>query len=127
MEKAKKIVLGFLVIAILVLAGLYGFYLYKSNKSEASYGNILFYRFDCPHCKIVQEFIEANNITSKLSYSHLEISKPVNQNLIIKIGKDCNIAEKELGVPLYYDSKEKKCYLGDTPIIDHFKLLLNIS
>ncbi|MBM3247579.1 hypothetical protein FJZ17_03530 [Candidatus Pacearchaeota archaeon] len=126
MEKAKKVVWGFLVISLIVIALLYGAYLYKSNNNETLGKNILFYRYDCPHCKIVDAFVALNNITSKIEFEHLEISKPVNTQLILQAAKICKISQSDLRVPLYYDSAENKCYVGDTPIINYFKLKLNL-
>lgn len=127
MEKAKKIIFVSLLVAILIIAGLYGFYLYKSKPVSEINQNILFYRYDCPHCKIVDEFVTANNITDKIEFEHLEISKPFNTELILEVAKICKINQAELGVPLYYEAQEEKCYLGDQPIIDYFKLKLDLD
>jgi len=125
MKKSLKLVVNFFVFAFIVIAALTTLYLVKSNQETPV--DILFYRFDCPHCKIVDEFITENNITEKIEFEHLEITKPVNQAKILSISKICDIGQDSLGVPLYYDAKEKKCYLGDQPIIDYLKLKLNIE
>ena len=123
MEKAKKVIIGFFVVVAIVIASL----LVTWNMTERvidspinNSTNILFYRESCPHCKIVDEFINANNITSKLSFEHKEIwSNTDNRNEMITAAKSCNLDLNNIGVPfLYY---EGKCYLGDQPIIDLLK------
>ncbi len=84
-------------------------------------GIILFYGQGCPHCKNVDDFVAANNIASKVKFSHLEVwYNKTNQVIISKVVKKCGITSDSVGVPLLYDGKSK-CYEGDADVINFFK------
>lgn len=120
MNKAQKVVVGFIIVAILVIAVLF---IVKLNQSaiEISGNNILYYSFTCPHCKIVEQFIADNNITSKINITQKEVSlNNENANELVAAGKLCKIQNDYIGaVPLLYSGG--KCYLGDVDIIDFLK------
>ena len=118
MNKAQKVLLSFFIISIIVIAGLYAYYIHlKSDNTNISEDNALYYSLTCQHCKIVEEFISENNITEKIKFESKEISKnQINANEMINAAVKCNMNTQSLGVPfLYYDGK---CYMGDKDIID---------
>ena len=131
MEKAKKVVIGFFIIAILVIAGLYLIYNAKADGKTITPGydnqTLLFYSLTCPHCKIVEAFINENNITKKVNITQLEVSQDsANAKKLIETGNSCKIEQTLIGaVPLLYS--EGKCYLGDTPIIEFLNKTVNKS
>jgi glutaredoxin len=118
MQKAQKVIVGFFIVAVLVLAGLYGYYLSKSSKISVPNEDILYYGITCPHCKIVEEYIAENNVSSKIIFKNKEVyQNKDNANELIKVGKYCKLEASYVGaVPLLFYNKT--CYLGDTPIID---------
>jgi phage FluMu protein Com len=120
MNKAQKIVVGFFIVSILVLAGLYLVYL-KSNNSKLPSEDTLYYSFTCPHCKIVEQFISEKNITSKIEIIQKEVSQnQKNSKELVAIGKYCKLQEDYIGaIPLFFSDKE--CYLGDGDIINFLK------
>jgi len=129
MEKAKKVIVGFFVVVALIIAGLLITLSMTGRVIDnpiSNSTNILFYGESCPHCKVVDEFIAANNISSKLSFEHKEVwNNKDNRNEMIAAAKACNLDLNNLGVPfLYY---EGKCYLGDQPIIELLKQEANIK
>ncbi len=82
---------------------------------------ILYYSETCPHCKIVDKYIEENNIDSRLKITKKEVSESIeNSSELAEKTYSCGLDTKNLGIPfLYYKSK---CYMGDQDII---KLLEN--
>jgi hypothetical protein len=83
---------------------------------------ILYYGNGCPHCKIAEEYIIANDFQEKIGICGKEIwSDRTNQNDIIEKAKVCGIELNQLGVPMLWDSSKQKCYVGDQPIIDFLK------
>ena len=119
MEKAQKVIAGFFVVVILIIAGLGGYYAYKNSKTiTISGGDILYYSLTCPHCKIVEAYIQDNNISSKIKFENIEVSQnSTAANELIKTGRYCKLDSPEIGaIPLLIYNNS--CYLGDTPIID---------
>jgi len=120
MNKAQKVVIVFFIISIVVIAGLYIYYnhLLKSKKVLEIKDNTLFYSLTCPHCKIVEQFMEENNVTQRINITQLEVSQnSTNAQQLINLGKFCKIESNYIGaIPLFYSNGS--CYLGDTPIIE---------
>jgi hypothetical protein len=117
MKKVHKVIISFFVIMAIVLIALYGIYLSKSNQVSIPNGDVLYYGITCPHCKIVEQFIEEKNISSKIEFKNKEVyQNKANANELIAVGKFCKIESQYVGaVPLLYYNKT--CYLGDVDII----------
>ncbi len=81
---------------------------------------VFYYGVSCPHCKVVEEYIETNRVGEKISFARKEISQvPENQRDFIVKASGCGIASESLGVPMLYFAGE--CYLGEDEIINFFK------
>ncbi len=123
MNKAQKVVFGFFAIAAVVIAGLFIVYLNTTGKAVYTPGNetIFFYGDSCAHCKIVEEFMAENNITSKIPIIMKEsFSNETNAKELINTGNYCKLPKENIGaVPLLY--ADGQCYLGDVDIIDYLK------
>jgi hypothetical protein len=85
---------------------------------------ILFYGDGCPHCKIVEDYIAANNLDKKLNIQKKEVwYDKDNATELQEKGTTCGIAADNLGVPLLFDTTTNKCYVGEVDVKD----LLNIK
>lgn len=85
---------------------------------------ILFYGDGCPHCKIVEEYINENNIQNKISFIQKEVY--YNQNNASELetkAKICGLPTDSIGVPFLWDGE--RCLIGDQDIIDFFKQKTN--
>ena len=125
--KAKKTIIVFFiavlaVIGLLLAAGL----LFPGDSGNYPSEPTLFYGEECPHCKIVEEFMADNNVSEKINITMKEsFSNETNAEELISVEKYCKIEPKYFGsVPLLF--KDNKCYLGDSEIINFFKSELNI-
>ena len=131
MNKAQKTVMGFFIIVIGVIAILFLISI-KTNKPLPNEinntnttlllsENVLYYSLTCPHCKIVEQFIEENNITLKINFTQKEVSTNMESaKELIAVGNYCKLQAGYVGaVPLFYSNKQ--CYLGDKEIIDFLK------
>ena len=116
----KKVLLSVFA-GIIILGG--GLFILLKNKGEEptiGQGIILFYGTGCPHCAKVEEYLQANNIESKINIEKKEVyNNKDNANLLAKIAKKCGIKENELGVPFLWTGSE--CKIGDEDIINFFK------
>lgn len=81
---------------------------------------ILFYGQGCPHCAIVDDYIETNNIKEKISFEEKEVYyNQANASELAQKAKSCGISIESIGVPFLWDGS--MCYAGDQKIIDFFK------
>lgn len=111
MKKSVKITL--LLISLLFIATLMAV-LVKKQPAQ-----ILFYSKSCPHCQIVDKYIDENNVKSYLVFDELEVStNQANTQLLIRKAKSCGLPTEGLGVPFFYDGT--KCLVGDQEIINYF-------
>lgn len=121
MNKAQKIVIGFFIITLLVITGLFIVYNSKQNENLLPSENTLYFSFTCPHCKIIEQFILDNNITSKINITQKEVSlNQENAKELISVGKFCKLPKRYIGaIPLFY--ADKRCYIGDVDITNILK------
>ena len=107
---------GFAVIA--AIATIVGLGFYFSGKEEDKI--IFFYSLTCPHCKVVEEYMAANNTEAKIKMAKKEISESkANADELVRKSAACGIEPEEMGVPLLWN--EGKCLVGDKDIINYFK------
>jgi len=116
------------IIIVVILSGFLfwgfasGFFLQKGIEPILlPEGTVLFYGEDCPHCKVVEEFIAENDIRSKMNITDLEVWDNQSNTLLLgQVAEKCNIDTSQgVGVPLLYDGQN--CYMGDIDIINFFK------
>lgn len=115
----KPLLIGLIIIAAivsLILASLST----KKPPEEAS-AMILFYGENCKYCKIVEQYINDNNVRAKLKFQELEVyNNKANAALMAEKAKICGIeATRGLGVPFFFDGKN--CLRGDVEIVNFFK------
>lgn len=89
-------------------------------------GIILFYGDGCPHCLIVEEYLDSNNVSGQVQYAMKEVYyNQVNAAELGEKAKSCGMPTDSIGVPFLWDGSS--CYVGDQDIIDFFKLKTNIK
>ena len=85
---------------------------------------ILFYGEGCPHCAIVDKYLEDNNIGDKISFEKEEVFyNKNNADELAKKAKICGLPTDSIGVPFLWDVK--KCYIGDKEVINFFNQKIN--
>jgi glutaredoxin len=91
--------------------------MFKMKQVEKSTGNdiVLFYGETCPYCKVVERYIEDNNIEEKLRINKKEVYKNKdNLKELEKRAQDCNLSTSSIIIPFLWDGE--KCYVGDEEI-----------
>ena len=111
----KKTVIALFLGLITIL----GLIIIKATKESAL---VLYYGITCPHCEVVEEWLEGNPKTKEKSGL---ITKEVYENQknsreLAEKAKKCQIEESSgIGVPFLYDNGQ--CIVGDQPIINYLK------
>mgnify|MGYP000955811959 FL=1 len=81
---------------------------------------ILFYGDGCPHCAIVEEYINKNNVQNKISFTQKEVYyNQSNAKELEAKAKICGLPTDSIGVPFLWNGE--KCLIGDQDIINFFK------
>lgn len=83
----------------------------------------LFYSHQCPHCLIVEEFIEKNKVMQKIALEQKEVSDKSNLDLLIQAAKKCRLKTDTVGIPFLLD--DSTCLTGDEQIIHYLKLKMH--
>lgn len=85
---------------------------------------ILFYGDGCPHCVIVEEYLEKNKVEEKIDFSRKEVyfNRANSKELEEKAGI-CGMPTDSIGVPFLWDGE--KCLVGDADIVEFFKQKIN--
>lgn len=93
---------------------------FLTDDEQGGVGVVLFYGTTCPHCKIVEEYIDNNNIESKIDIEYKEIySNSLNAQELRNKASSCGFDVQSVGVPFLWDGSN--CYMGDSDIIEFFK------
>jgi len=119
----NKKILGFILVAILVVCGAYFWKTKNAPKPTKSNSNaeiVLYFSDTCPHCKIVDEFLQTNKVAEKVSFIQKEVSNNTedSKELFDKAEK-CGMPTDSIGVPFLWDGQ--KCYSGQVEVTDFFK------
>jgi len=119
----KKLIVPTILFAVIII---FSFSVLSKNKGNSEPGSqiILFYGIGCPHCAIVEKYIEENKVKKEISFAEKEVYyNQSNAKELEEKAKICKIPENEVGVPFLWDGK--KCYIGDVDIINFFKEKIN--
>jgi glutaredoxin len=81
---------------------------------------IFFYGQECPHCKIVEQYLSDNKVSDKVQFSQREVyHDKANAALLTNKAAECGIKEDSLGVPFLWENG--KCHIGQEEVIQFFK------
>lgn len=117
----------FLVLAIAVVLGGIIIFLQGGKSVEAPTSDtgaasdsdiVYYYGNGCSHCGDVADFIEENDIESKVSFQKKEVwSNPPNSAEMMARAEECGLNRNNVGVPFLYAAG--KCFMG-TPDVTGF-------
>jgi glutaredoxin len=83
---------------------------------------VYYYGEGCPHCKVVNDFLEANpQVAEKVSFEKKEVwSNKDNASELARRAKVCDVKPEGMGVPFLYGG-DGKCYIGEPEVTGFFK------
>ncbi|MFH1188576.1 MAG: hypothetical protein V1652_01890 [bacterium] len=84
----------------------------------------LYYREDCPHCKVVEAYIEEHHISEHVTIEHKEVMQDkVNAEELMAYARICGIDTNKIGIPFLWDGEA--CHMGDNDIITYLDVRMN--
>jgi glutaredoxin len=96
------------------------------QKTNEATNIILFYGNGCSHCARVEQFVQENNIQSKVPFEQKEVYyNQQNAGELALKAAACGMPTDSIGVPFLWNGEN--CIIGDQPIIDFFKQKANIQ
>lgn len=116
----KKLIILAIVLVIIILSIMY----MQKGKVETDKSIVvdsdivLYYGDGCPHCDIVDEYVEENNIHQKIKFNYKEVYND-NANLRELNEHAVSCGMERAGVPLLWDGE--KCHVGDVKVIEYFE------
>lgn len=109
--KTKYILAG----ALVVIAGIIWWGLKDGTGQTAALDPsaiVYYYGAECPHCKDLQAWIDANKIADKVSFVKKEVwHDSGNASELANRAKACGIQPEGMGVPFIYGG-DGMCYVG---------------
>ncbi len=95
----------------------------RAEKQEASVpdaSTIYFFGAECPHCKRINEFLEANDIASKFTFTKKEVwHSRTNSAQMKEKAEACGLDPSKVGVPFIY-TEDNKCLVGEPDVKKFF-------
>lgn len=117
----KKIVL-ILVSTVVAIAGLIWWGLQDAEvpTPDDPSAIVYYYGSECPHCKVVEAWLDENNIAEKVTYTKKEVwHNTKNASELERRAKVCNIQPEGMGVPFVYGGNGQ-CYVGEPGVKKFF-------
>lgn len=107
------------IIILIIAAIILGWWLVK-QRSGMPKNVILFSRTGCPHCIIVEEFLQKNpQLEKKINLEKKVLdNNSANVELVLKAAKKCGIDSESVGLPFLWTGKT--CILGSVEVINFF-------
>ncbi|NCT54764.1 hypothetical protein GW758_02265 [Candidatus Falkowbacteria bacterium] len=92
----------------------------KTTDKTAKSDIVLFYGDGCSYCKVVETYLETENVESKISFDKREVyNNQANATLMTAKAKSCGLNTNSIGVPFLWDGEN--CLIGDRDIIAFFE------
>lgn len=124
----KNIIIVILIVVGLAFAGKKLYQISLPDYPDDQADLILYWGKGCPHCENVKKYIRDNNLDSKVKIAYREVyydnGNQTKLEATVKLCPEVDVTQG-IGVPLSFDPKEKKCILGDEPVINWLKNKIN--
>ncbi len=102
----------------------------KKEKEIASVpdaSTIYFFGEECPHCKRINEFLEANDVASKFTFTKKEVWHSRTNSAQMKTKAEaCGLDPSKVGVPFIY-TEGNKCLVGEPDVKKFFAEKVGIT
>lgn len=109
------------IIAIIIAIIVFGIWTFKQITPSLPKRLTLYTSKRCPHCQVVDQFIQANNLHAKLDFQEkkLESHKRYIRELV-RVVRFCGYQTNQLPIPVLWTGTTKTCIVGERDIIHYF-------
>ncbi|MGK2848531.1 MAG: glutaredoxin family protein [Minisyncoccota bacterium] len=109
-------IIGLLIGTVVLIVGVLYWGMQDTQAPTDDPNAVVYYYGDgCPHCKVIDEFLIANDIAGKMSFEKKEVWKNIkNSNEMKRRAKVCGVAPEGMGVPFVY--AEGQCFVGEPDV-----------
>lgn len=115
----KKISLVLLGVVVAIAGLVYWGMQEESQPTDDPNAVVYYYGEGCPHCKVINEFLTANNVAEKMSFEKKEVwGNKSNASEMQRRAKTCNIKPEGMGVPFVFAAGE--CFIGEPDVKKFF-------
>jgi glutaredoxin len=91
-----------------------------SQDGNEQSGIVFYFGEECSHCKVVEKFIEDNQIEQKVVFAKKEVWHNAENSAEMQLkAKECGLDLDKIGVPFL--SARGKCYIGEVEVENFFK------
>lgn len=125
------------LLVVVFIAGLLSLVIIISNNKEKQSADqkiedlknadpVFYYGNTCPHCEIVEDWFQANQVEEKMTFQKKEVyDNQANANELTKVAISCGLDANNIGVPFLYVKGE--CLIGSPDIIEYFANKLDLE
>lgn len=120
---------SFILVGALIVIGLFVWWGLQEETVPTDDPNAIVYYYGdgCPHCKTINEFLEANKISEKVSFEKKEVwGNRTNAREMDRRAKACGVNSDGMGVPFVYGG-DGVCYIGEPDVRKFFSEKAGIS
>lgn len=131
MDQKKIMLIGGITILLIAAIAVWGISSGKQAEQAAAVPDkdiIYYYGAECPHCKRVNEFLEQNDVASKMEFTKKEVwHDRKNSQEMQGRAQSCGMAANAIGVPFIYIASENRCLTGEPDVIGFFSERAGLS
>ncbi|AKM81307.1 MAG: hypothetical protein UT13_C0001G0346 [Candidatus Pacebacteria bacterium GW2011_GWF2_38_9] len=125
------------LLVVILIAGLLSLVVIVSNNKEKQLAEqkieelknsapVFYYGNTCPHCEIVEEWFESNQVEERMTFVKKEVyDNRANALELNKVAAECGLDTSSIGVPFLY--ADGQCLIGSPDIIEYFSLKFGID
>jgi glutaredoxin len=114
------------IIVIIIAIILFGIWVFKQITPALPDAVTLYTSKTCPHCQIVDNFIQTNNIHGQLKFTEKQLENHTRYvRELIRVVRFCGYRTNELPIPVLWTGSTKTCIIGERDIIHYIQLQIN--
>lgn len=117
-----KKILSIIAVLVVAVVGIIAWGMTSQNASAPVTnvtGTVYYYGAECPHCKKINEFLEENKISEKVTFTKKEVwHDRGNAKEMTGAAEQCGIDKENIGVPFIFDNGT--CFVGEPDVKKFF-------
>jgi glutaredoxin len=114
------------IIAIIIAVILFGIWIFKQVTPSLPNTVTLYTSKTCPHCQVVDNFIQTQNIHNKLNFTEKQLESHTRYvRELVRVVRFCGYQTNQLPIPVLWTGQTQTCVVGEKDIIHYFNQQIN--